>query len=596
MVVAQIPLWILHSSRPAGEPSSFPDGQSSNDPTASATHSNSNTADNAPTTPSKKGDLESQIKLWDLGGGGADKRCAIYSCDVSCGRIATGGGDGKVRIWSLSALFVSKKVTPGSDEEGEDGAQVGVKRKRKMASFRSGGYESSDSSGSSASEHSKKQTNSTYNTPAKNVEEVPAPMDISSLVRKKAAVGGSPETTKTSNGTANGGTVIETNEAGKKRKRASLFSTTPLPLSNSSLNGNHDQNGKHTNKPRALCTLSSHSGSVLTLRFSTSGNYLASAGDDSHVLLYTQTSTPALKGNLLSNDEENVENWTRIRILRGHALDVVGLAWAPDDSHLVSCSLDSESPICVWRLNLENQDGREVNSILHPYKVLGKQEHTSTVKGVAFDPAGKYIASSGDDPAIIIWRAFDDWGLEAKIDSSNGIFRTTSKQNSGGGSRGEEDEQVDVQALANLSLFRRISFAPDGTHICGTNATLRGKNIAAMIGREGWGVSTSRNGGGSGGGKNMNSQGAANLVGHSQPVVSSRHCPFFFDAKKKKNELSEKAIAPHENGECDDDAVEPKYSTMVALGDKKGFVTIWSTRKTRPIFKLQCSESRCTGM
>jgi protein HIRA/HIR1 len=227
---------------------------------------------------------------------------------------------------------------------------------------------------------------------------------------------------------------------------------------------------------------------------------------------------------------------------------------------------------------------------------LGKQEHSSTVKGVAFDPAGKYIASSGDDPAIIIWRAFDDWGLEAKIDSSNGIFRTTSKQNSGGGSRGEEDEQVDVQALANLSLFRRISFAPDGTHICGTNATLRGKNIAAMIGREGWGVSTSRSGGGSGGAKNMNAQGAANLVGHSQPVVSSRHCPFFFDAKKKKSTLNEKGIAPIENGEDDDEAAEPKYSTIVALGDKKGFVTIWSTRKTRPIFKLQCSESRCTGM
>ena len=46
----------------------------------------------------------------------------------------------------------------------------------------------------------------------------------------------------------------------------------------------------------------------------------------------------------------------------------------------------------------------------------------------------------------------------------------------------------DIQALTGLSLFRRISFALDGSHICGTNATLRGKNIAAMISREGWGV------------------------------------------------------------------------------------------------------------
>ena len=46
----------------------------------------------------------------------------------------------------------------------------------------------------------------------------------------------------------------------------------------------------------------------------------------------------------------------------------------------------------------------------------------------------------------------------------------------------------DIQALTGLSLFRRISFALDGSHICGTNATLRGKNIAAMTIREGWGV------------------------------------------------------------------------------------------------------------
>ena len=46
----------------------------------------------------------------------------------------------------------------------------------------------------------------------------------------------------------------------------------------------------------------------------------------------------------------------------------------------------------------------------------------------------------------------------------------------------------DIQALTGLSLFRRISFALDGSHICGTNATLRGKNIAAMIIREGWGI------------------------------------------------------------------------------------------------------------
>jgi len=44
----------------------------------------------------------------------------------------------------------------------------------------------------------------------------------------------------------------------------------------------------------------------------------------------------------------------------------------------------------------------------------------------------------------------------------------------------------------------------------------------------------------------------------------------------------------------DDDDDEPEYATLIALGDKKGFVTVWSTRKSRPIFKLQCSESKRT--
>ena len=262
------------------------------------------------------------------------------------------------------------------------------------------------------------------------------------------------------------------------------------------------------------------------MRFSSTGKYLASAGDDAVVCIYAP--------------DKGGHHWSRIKLCRGHTLDVVDLAWAPDDSHLVSCSLDKDAPIIVWKLTdlAEQHHITQSNVLVHPYKVLGKSDHTSTVKGVTFDPAGSYLASSGDDPAVCIWRAHDDWGLEQRVDAG-------------------------MQDLSSLTLVRRLSWSTDGTYVCCTNATRNNKHVASTISRgDGW------------------TTGAAHLVGHKQPVVVARHLQWLVHAK----------AAPLSS----DRSEEPEYATLVALGDKRGFVTIWSTKKSRPLFKLQCSESRCT--
>ncbi|KAL7532525.1 hypothetical protein ACHAXR_004684 [Thalassiosira sp. AJA248-18] len=174
-----------------------------------------------------------------------------------------------------------------------------------------------------------------------------------------------------------------------------------------------------------------------------------------------------------------------------------------------------------------------------------------------------------------------------------------------------EEEEDDPGELASLSLFRRISFAPDGSHICGTNATLRGKNIAAMISREGWGYGKNKASSSSEGvrdaeGRPKPPSGAASLVGHKQPVVASRHCPVFFAVPKKKkakrgggsgsssSSSSEQSEESESSSDDDDPDAEPEYATLVALGDKSGLVTVWSTKDSRPLFKMHCSESRCT--
>jgi len=582
MVIAEVPLWIWHGNASSSSSSVIPTSTLLSHPAGTSL------IDTNATTSKQKQEkkIQQNLQLWDplnrlvspslsssITTGNNRNRSAIYCCDITCGssyraeqhpggkdkhyeatdaRLATGGGDGCIKIWRFDALFQLSKDDDHKQDMKPPPPPPPPSHYR-MATFdKVMGYMSSDESFTTLSTKSSSSSSSSSN-PLKSTSNVP----IGSL---------------------------------------------------------HASSTKDCDS-RLVCTLSSHSGSVLTLRFSTFGSYLASGGDDSSIFIYTRCKQP------------QQETWNRLYILRGHNLDVVGLAWAPDDSYLISCSLDSQNPIGVWNLPSSQQTADNTTTIstsigatnswiaptvLRPFRILGRKEHSSTVKGVAFDPAGRYIISSGDDPAVCIWRV-EDWGLDRKIDASNSeIFpssfhrRTTKtstkdKDNASNSSHviQEMDEQDrNLQVLSSLSLFRRISFAPDGSHVSVTNATLRGKNIAAMISRDdNWAVSGS-------GDLNSISQlkeasnkangisshsvpavGAANLVGHKQPVVCSRHCPYLLKASNNQTDFDDE----EENLES-----QPNYATLVALGDKKGFITVWSTKKSRPIFKLQCGENQNT--
>jgi len=167
---------------------------------------------------------------------------------------------------------------------------------------------------------------------------------------------------------------------------------------------NGDGEGKDS---RLLATLGAHEGSVLALRFSHDGKFLASAGDDTQVCIYTKMMTNGDEHKFNLVDDSG--SWMRTKLCKGHNLDVVGVDFSCDDRILCSCSLDKESPLILWDLHSSN------GMILSPLKVL-HGGHTSLVKGVAFDPLNTYLATAGDDCKICIWTL--DGELEKCVDFS----------------------------------------------------------------------------------------------------------------------------------------------------------------------------------
>ncbi|PLB43956.1 Hira-domain-containing protein [Aspergillus steynii IBT 23096] len=281
------------------------------------------------------------------------------------------------------------------------------------------------------------------------------------------------------------------------------------------------------NKPKQLASMSNHSGTIHTVRFSPNGKYLASGADDKIVCIYAlDANAPSHASTFGSNEAPPVENWRTTRRLIGHDNDVQDLGWSYDSSILVSVGLDSK--VVVW-------SGHTFEKL----KTLSV--HQSHVKGITFDPANKYFATASDDRSVRIFRFTSPTPNSTAHDQMNNFVL-------------EHSIMAPFTNSPLTAYFRRCSWSPDGMHIAAANAVNGPVSSVAIINRGTW-------------------DGDINLIGHEAPVEVCAFSPRLYTSQPVNKQTA--------------DGHAPPSVTVIACAGGDKSLSIWITSNPRPIVVAQ---------
>ncbi|KAH7098631.1 WD40 repeat-like protein [Auriculariales sp. MPI-PUGE-AT-0066] len=237
-----------------------------------------------------------------------------------------------------------------------------------------------------------------------------------------------------------------------------IWATKPI------VNAESEESGR---PPKQLATLAFHTGTVMSVRWSHTGKWLASGSDDSIIMIWDYD--PNATGKVWGSDEVNVEGWKALKRLPGHDGDVLDLGWSPKDRYLASAGLDNS--VIVWcGFSLE--------------RLFRLEGHQGFVKGVCWDPAGRFLATQSDDRTVKLWST-TDW---KEVTTVSKPFKDS----------------------PGSTWFRRLTWSPDGAHVTASNAMNAGAVFtAAVITRDSWSTEIS-------------------LVGHGDTVEAVSYNPHIF--------------------------------------------------------------------
>ncbi|KAK2755890.1 HIR complex subunit [Arachnomyces sp. PD_36] len=286
----------------------------------------------------------------------------------------------------------------------------------------------------------------------------------------------------------------------------------------------------YADKPKQLASMSNHSGTIHTVRFSPNGKYVASGADDKIVCVYMlEANPPSHSATFGTNEPPPVENWRTIRRLIGHDNDVQDLGWSWDSSILVSVGLDSK--VVVW-------SGHTFEKL----KVLSN--HQSHVKGITFDPANKYFATASDDRTVRVFRFTSPAPNAVPHDQMNNFVL----------------DHIITAPFVNSPLttyFRRCSWSPDGMHVAAANAVNGPVSSVAIINRGSW-------------------DSDINLIGHEGPVEVCAFSPRLYSREPVSKAQLENPGQPIQN-----------LVTVIACAGGDKSLSVWITSNPRPIVITQ---------
>lgn len=185
-----------------------------------------------------------------------------------------------------------------------------------------------------------------------------------------------------------------------------------------------------------LSDLARHQRAVNTVRFSPNGEILASGDDEALIILWNlkpKSDIPDIFAN--SAEIDNKENWNVWKVLRGHVEDVYDLCWSPDNTQLLSGSVDNTA--ILWDV-----PKGKANVIF--------SEHKGFVQGVAWDPKNQFVATLSSDRNCRVY------SLKTK--------KVVQKMHQAQLKVGEDEEKpYKLFHDDTLKTFcRRLSFSPDG--------------------------------------------------------------------------------------------------------------------------------------